>query len=87
LEIAQELNALKNIYLVDKVGYLIDSAISSKYTIPNDLRSEHLKNASDIFKFQLKLVGIFQTILNVPNSFLIQYDEESAWYKSCLFIL
>jgi len=79
LEAALELNFLKNTYNVQKVGFLIDSAISSKYTLPNDLRSEKLRNASDIFNFQLELVGILQMVLNVSNTYLIQYDEENAW--------
>ncbi len=73
------MKALKNIYNVQKVGFLIDSAIGSEFNRPDNLLSEKLQNATNIFKFQLQLVGIFHMILNIPNAYLIQYDEAAAW--------
>ena len=79
LETALELKALKNIYNVQKVAFLIDSAIGSEFNMQDNLLTEKLQNATNIFKFQLQLAGIFQMILNIPDTYLIQYDESAAW--------
>ncbi len=50
-----------------------------KNDMTDNLLTGELRNVTRIFKFQLGLAGILQTIMNVPKVFLIQYNEESAW--------
>jgi len=79
LEVALELNFLKNVYKVQNVGFLIDSAMSSHYMGPDNLFNERLVNASEIFKFQLMLGYVLETVIESPFTFLVQYDEQFAW--------
>jgi len=79
LETALELRALKNIYNVQKVAFLFDSAIGGQQKVQDNVLNERMDNATNIFRIQRALAGIFQVVMNVPNVFLIQYDTEAAW--------
>ena len=74
-----EINQLKNIYNAEKIGWVIDSAISNRHNIVQDPTSSQLENGTSIYLFQVKLAMILNFMVHGNNNFLVQYDEESAW--------
>ena len=79
LKIAFELMAIKDVYKISKLGFLIDSAISNKYNVVNDPFTEHLENGTLIFQFQLNLARILSHIVQGQKNYVVQYDEQGAW--------
>lgn len=78
LETALEIKALKNIYNVTKVGFIIDATVS-KYDAKNGTIGGVTGNlAQGIIGFQYLIAVILMTILG-SNNYLVQFDEESAW--------
>ena len=82
LEMGLEIFQLRNIYNAEKIGWVIDSAISSRHNIAEDQDSSQLDNGTSIYLFQVKLAMILNFIVHGSNNFLVQYDEESAWYDA-----
>ncbi len=79
LEAALEIKYLKNIYNAQNVAFLIDSAMSSRYTMADNVLSERFTNASNIFKFEVMLGFVLENVISNTNTFLVQYDEQFAW--------
>ncbi len=79
LETALEIKYLKNIYNAQNIAFLIDSAMSSRYTMADDIIKERFTNASNIFKFEIMLGFILDTVIQNSHTFLVQYDEQFAW--------
>lgn len=79
LEAALEIKYLKNVYNAQNIAFLIDSAMSSHYTRADDILKERFTNASNIFKFEVMLGFILETVIQNTNTFLVQYDEQFAW--------
>ena len=79
LKIAFELLAIKDVYKVSKLGFLIDSAISARHNVVNDPFTEPLENGTLIFQFQINLAKILSHIVQGQKNYVVQYDEQSAW--------
>ena len=79
LKIAFEIMAIKDVYKIARLGFLIDSAISNKYNAVNDPYTEHLENGTLIFQFQINLAKILMHIVQGQKNYVVQYDEQSAW--------
>ena len=74
-----EISQLRNIYNAKKIGWVIDSAVSSRHNVPENLQSSEFENGTNIYQFQVKLAMILNFIVHGDYNFLVQYDEESAW--------
>ena len=79
-EIAQEINALKNLYGITKIGFALDSSVSERYNVPfEDKLLVGFTEAQSIFAVQTVIVNILSAMVNGAQNFVVQYDESSAW--------
>ena len=74
-----EINALKNLHNITKIGFLIDSAISNRHNIKFSPGTDFIDNGNAIFYFQLLLVQLISLAVNGQKNYFVQFDEESAW--------
>ena len=70
---------MKNIYNITKLGFLLDSSISSRYNVSEKWATEKLENGKDIFAFEIFLAVVIAYIVNGPQNFIVQYTEKAAW--------
>ena len=76
-EIAQEINALKKLYGINKFGFALDSSVSERYNVP--FEGTPVTEALIIFAVQTVIVNVLSVMVNGPTAFVVQYDESSAW--------
>ena len=79
LEIGLEINYLKNVYNISKIGFLIDSALSDRHNISEIRSTANLENGNNIFNFQVWIAMAVALMVNGQYNFIVQYDEEAAW--------
>ncbi len=79
LEIGLEINYLKNVYNISKIGFLIDSALSKRHNMLEKASTENLENGTNIFNFQVLIAMSVALIVNGQYNFIVQYDEDAAW--------
>ena len=79
LEIGLELQFLKNLYNITKVGFLFDSALSSRHDNPEKGNTDNLENGHNIFHFEVYVLMALAFIIHAPANYLVQYNEDSAW--------
>jgi hypothetical protein len=80
LEITLDIHEIRNIYNVSKIGFLIDSSLSSRHLNNADsIMGGELDNGTNIFALQLeiaKTIGIVNRGVVKP---IVQFDENGAW--------
>ena len=79
LEMVLEINTLKNLHNITKIGFLIDSSISNRHNIQFGPDTDFIDNGNYIFIFQLILVQLITLAVNGQKNYFVQFDEESAW--------
>ena len=82
LEIGLEIQFLKNLYNITRVGFLFDSALSNRHSALENARSEKLENGHNIFHFEIYLLMALAFIIHAPAYYIVQYNENSAWYAN-----
>ena len=80
MEIGLELNCLKNIYNISRVGFLLDSAVSSRQQDMILLHGENVTTAFLIFDFQTLLLQTLAMMTQGQRNYIVQYNEDSAWW-------
>ncbi len=76
-EIAHEINALKNLYGITKIGFALDTSVSKKYNVTS--QDDTNTEAFIIFRIQAYIATLMSEMVNGPKNFIVQYDESSAW--------
>ena len=79
MEIGLELNFLKNLYNIRKVGFLLDSAVSSRQQDMILVNGENVTTAYLIFDFQKLLLQTLAMMTQGQKNYIIQCNEEYAW--------
>lgn len=78
-ELASEINIVRNVYKVTRVGFLLDSSISSTYNVPDDPFDDTLKNGTEIYQFQAMLSKLLVYLTGTNRNYIVQFDEQKAW--------
>jgi len=79
LEIILEINLLTKIYNVTKLGFLYDTALSSRHSMNEDATTGNLENGHNIFHVYFLILQAIMLAVNGQKNFVVQYNEESAW--------
>lgn len=79
LEIILEINLLTKIYNVTKLGFLYDTAMSSRHGVNENPSTGNLENGHNTFHVYFLLMQAILLAVNGQKNFIVQYNEESAW--------
>jgi hypothetical protein len=79
LEIILEINLLTKIYNVTKLGFLYDTAMSSRHGINENPATGNLENGHNTFHVYFMLMQAILLAVNGQKNYIVQYNEESAW--------
>lgn len=80
LEVALEINQIKNNYNISKIGFLIDSSLSQRHlNNVNDVSGGEFDNGTNIFALQMEIAKSLSFIFGTVRRQVVQYDENGAW--------
>lgn len=77
-EIAHEINALKNLYNITKIGFALDTSVSDRHNVPAKDDSS-LTEAQIIYRTQAVIVALLSEMIYGQKNYIAQYDETSSW--------
>ena len=81
-DLGNELNTIKNLYKISRVGFLIDSTLATTYNTTDNPFDDVLRNGTEIFQYQNMLRKLLVFILGTNKNYIVQFDEQKAWSES-----